>query len=85
MNVVKKKIWFGVRQIDTMEDAKSIKSYLMMMFVNFLRKKMKIDNIVIRGACINGEHHWVVYFYDNSGNEMEKNALPTGQMQGNMQ
>lgn len=46
---------------------------------------MKIDNIVIRGACINGEHHWVVYFYDNSGNEMEKNALPTGQMQGNMQ
>ena len=36
---------------------------------------MKIDNIVIRGACINGEHHWVVYFYDNSGNEMEKKTL----------
>ena len=33
---------------------------------------MKIDNIVIRGAWVNGEHHWVVYLYDNSGNEMEK-------------
>ena len=45
-----------------------------MIFVNILNRKivMKIDNIVIRGACINGEHHWVVYFYDNSGNEMEK-------------
>jgi hypothetical protein len=31
-----------------------------------------VHNIVIRGACINGEHHWVVYFYDNSGNEMER-------------
>ena len=33
---------------------------------------MKIDNIVIRGVCINGEHHWVVYLYDNSGNELER-------------
>ena len=33
---------------------------------------MKIDNIVIRGASINDELHWVVYVYDNSGNELER-------------
>ena len=44
------------------------------MFVNILNRKigMKIDNIVIRGTSLNDEHYWVVYFYDNSGNEMER-------------
>ena len=52
----------------------------MMMFVNTLNRKivMKIDNIVIRKASLkfSGDgDHWVVYFYDNSGNEMEKKAF----------
>ena len=42
--------------------------------VNILNRKivMKIDNIVIRGASLNDELHWVVYVYDNSGNELER-------------
>lgn len=43
---------------------------------------MKIDNIVIRetstkirGASQNDGRHWIVYFYDNSGNEMEKKCF----------
>ena len=56
----------------------------MMMFVNILSKKidMKIDNIVIRetstkiraGSLYDGRH-WMVYFYDNSGNEMERKCF----------
>lgn len=55
-----------------------------MIFVNILNRKidMKIDNIVIRetltkikGASLNDGRHWVVYFYDNSGNEMERKCF----------
>lgn len=52
----------------------------MMMFVDILSRKivMKIDNIVIRKASLKfkgDEVHWVVYFYDNSGIEIEKKAF----------
>lgn len=55
-----------------------------MIFVNILNRKivMKINNIVIketltkiRGASANDGRHWIVYFYDNSGNEMEKKCF----------
>ena len=51
---------------------------------NILNRKivMKIDNIVIRetstkirGTSSNDGRHWIVYFYDNSGNEMEKKVF----------